>query len=81
MKIKWDANFCIEDSTVQLGEAYICLVEYVNVNTKSNVTYMITDVSEQVIAKSITKTYDRTFANEFEVYDQLLSEYEGSEIV
>lgn len=81
MKIKWDANFCIEDSTVQLGESYICLVEYVNINTRSNVTYMITDMSEQVIAKKITKVYDRTFANEIEVYDQLLSEYEGSEIV
>lgn len=81
MRIKWDAGFQIEDSTVQLGEAFISLAKFQNVDSKCNVEYIITDVTGTVLAKYVRKTYDRTFANDAEVYNQLLTEFPNSELV
>ena len=81
MRIKWNSNFQIEDSTVQLGEAVIRVLRFENVDGKSNVEYIITDYEETTLSKTVVLTYDRTFANETEVYNQLLTEYENSEIV
>jgi hypothetical protein len=81
MRLKWNANFQIEDSTIQLGEAYIRVVTFQNVNSKCKVEYMITDDAEQALAKYVRKTYERNFANEAEVYEELLTEYENSEII
>lgn len=81
MRLKWNANFQIEDSTIQLGEAFIRVTAFENVNGQCNVEYMITDVTEQSLVKYVRKTYDRTFANEAEIYGELLTEYENSEIV
>ena len=81
MRIKWNANFQIEDSTVKLGEAFIRVIKFENVNSKCNVEYMITDEAEESMAKYVRKTFDRTFINETEVYNQLLSEYVDSVLV
>lgn len=81
MRIKWNANFQIEDSTVQLGEAFIRVVKFQNVDSACNVEYMITDESEETMAKYVRQTFDRTFANETEVYNQLITEYVDSVLV
>lgn len=81
MRIKWNAGFQIEDSTVQLGEAFISVTRFENVDSKCNVEYIITDDTGTVLAKYVRKTYERTFANEAEVYNELLTEYPNSELV
>jgi hypothetical protein len=79
--IKWNCNFNIPDSTVQLAEAFIKVVDYKNINTHSTVNVSITDESEDVMIKEYTKEFDRTFENVDEIYEELLLEYENAEII
>ena len=55
--------------------------KFENVDSKCNVEYIMTDESEQNLAKYVRVQINRTFANEAEVYNYLLTEFEGSEII
>ena len=81
MRIKWNSNFQIPESTVQFAETFIRVVKFENVDSKCNVEYIMTDESEQNLAKYVRVQINRTFANEAEVYNYLLAEFEGSEII
>ena len=79
--IQWDCNFALEDSSIQLGVAYIKVVDYININNRSKVSVQITDESGEIIVKEYKKLYDRTFNNDIEVYEELLKDYENSRIL
>jgi hypothetical protein len=79
--IKWNSNFNIPDSTVQLAEAFIKVVDYKNINNHSIVNVSITDEIGDVVIKEYTKEFDRTFENVDEIYEELLLDYENSEII
>jgi hemerythrin len=79
--IKWNSNFNIPDSTVQLAEAFIKVVDYKNINNHSTVHVSITDEIGDVMIKEYTKEFDRTFENVDEIYEELLLDYEDAEII
>ena len=81
MRIKWNSNFQIEDSNIQFSEAFIKIQSFENINDTCIVSYIITDESEQSVAKQVSHLYNRNFINETEIYNILLTEYENSEIV
>ena len=79
--IKWNCAFNIPDSTVQLAEAFVRVVEHKNINNHSTVDVIITDESGEIVAKEYTQEFDRTFENVDEIYEELLLDYENAEII
>jgi hypothetical protein len=79
--IKWNCNFNIADSTIQLAEAFVKVVDYENINDHSIVNIIITDVTGEILVKEYSKEYSRTFLNNNEIYEELLLDYENAEIV
>jgi hypothetical protein len=79
--IEWNCNFALEDSSIQLRVAYIKVVEYININNRSEVSVQITDNSGEIIVKEYKKLYDRTFNNDKEIYEELLEDFENSKIL
>jgi hypothetical protein len=79
--IKWYCNFNIQDSTVQLPEAFVRVVSYKNINDHSSVNVMICNEDETIIVKEYTKTYDRIFNNVEEVYEELIKDFFDAEII
>jgi hypothetical protein len=79
--IKWNCNFNIPDSTVQLAEAFVKVVEYKNINNHSTVDVIITDESGEVVVKEYTQEFDRTFENVDEIYEVLVEEFEDAVIL
>jgi hypothetical protein len=79
--IKWNSNFNIVDSTIQLAEAFVKVVDYKNINNHSTVNVSIADESGNVIIKEYTKEFARTFENVDEIYEELLLDYEDAEII
>ena len=79
--IKWNCNFNIPDSTVQLAEAFIKVVDYKNINTHSMANIIISDESENILIKEYLQEFQRTFENVDEIYEELLLNYENAEIV
>lgn len=76
--IKWNCNFNIPDSTVQLAEAFVKVVEYKNINNHSTVDVLITDESGEVVVKEYTKEFNRTFENVDEIYEVLTGDYKDA---
>lgn len=81
MRIKWNSNFNIKDSVVQLAEAYIKIIRFQNLNDKAEIEFIITDFNEDVLAKKEIKIFERNFNNETEVYLELLNDFPNSEII
>jgi bifunctional DNA-binding transcriptional regulator/antitoxin component of YhaV-PrlF toxin-antitoxin module len=79
--IEWNCNFALEDSTIQLGVAHVKVVEYININARSEVAVIITDETGEIIVKEYKKLYDRTFNNDKEIYEELLEDFENSKIL
>lgn len=79
--IKWNCNFNIADSTIQLAEAFVKVVDYKNINTHSIVNIIITDVTGEILVKEYSQEFQRTFENVDEIYEELLLDYENVEIV
>lgn len=79
--IKWQANFQIEDATVQMAEAYIRVIEFKNSGGKCTAKFLVGDETGNIIVKEYTKTFNITFADEADVYAAELLEYDPAEIV
>lgn len=79
--IKWKCNFNIPDSTVQLAEAFVKVVEYKNINNHSTVDVIITDESGEIVVKEYTQEFLRTFENVDEIYEVLIEEFENAAII
>jgi bifunctional DNA-binding transcriptional regulator/antitoxin component of YhaV-PrlF toxin-antitoxin module len=79
--IKWRSNFNIEESTVQLAEAFVKVENYLNINNHSIVTIIISDETGNIIVKEYTKNYERTFNNTYEVYEELIHDFPDSELI
>lgn len=79
--IKWYCNFNIEESTVQLAEAFVKIENYLNINNHSIVTIIISDETGNVIVKEYEKNYERTFNNTDEVYEELIHDFPDSELI
>ncbi len=79
--IKWNCNFNIPDSTIQLNTAFIKVVDYKNINDYSIVDIVITDETGNTTIKEYSKEYTRTVENIDEIYEKLLLDYENVEIV
>ena len=79
--IEWNCNFNIENSIIQLDKAYIKVIDYVNINGRSEVNIQISDITGLSIVREYTETFDRTFNNDYEIYEELLLNYNDAEIV
>ena len=79
--IKWKCAFNIPDSTIQVSEAFIKVVDYKNINDHSIVSFIITDDTGNVIIKEYTQEFDRTFENLDEIYEIVLNEFDNSSLV
>lgn len=79
--IKWESNFQIEDVSMQLFETYVRVAQFTNMSTSCVVKFNLTDESGDNVVKSYSKTYDRTFANEIEIYEHALPEFTPAVIV
>ena len=79
--IKWNCNFSIPDSTIQVDVAFIKVMNYKNVNDNSIVDVIITDETGNISIKEYSKEYTRTFSNIDEIYEELIKDYENVEII
>ena len=79
--IKYNANFQIEDASIQLGEAYVRVTAFTNKVNKSTANIAITDFTGDIIVKEYVKTFDKLFNDEEEIYLEMLPKFEGGEIV
>ena len=79
--IKWNCAFNIPDSTIQLSEAYVKAIDFVNINQRCEVNIQITDLSGEVVVKEYMQNFDRTFVNDTEIYEEILSEFTDASII
>lgn len=79
--IKWNCAFNIPDSTIQVSEAFIKVVDYKNINDHSTVNLIITDDTGNVIIKEYSQEFNRTFDNVDEIYEIVLNEFDNSSLV
>jgi hypothetical protein len=79
--IEWNCNFALEHSSIQLEIAYVRVVEYININDRSEVFIKITDESGEIVVKEYKKLFNRTFNNDKEIYEELLKDFENSKIL
>lgn len=73
--IKWNCNFNIEDTTVQLGVALVEVVAFTNVNNTATADIIITDESKEIVVKQYTQKFSRSFRNVEEVYAELVKKF------
>lgn len=78
--IKWNSNFQIENSMIQLAEAIISIQSFENMGKKCNVTVVITDETLENIARIDSHTIDGNFSNEEDIYPKLLAKYPDSKV-
>lgn len=79
--IKWNCNFNIPNSTVQLAEAFIKVVDYKNINNNSFVDIIISDETGNIIVKEYSQKFEKNFNNIDEVYEELLLLFENSKLI
>jgi hypothetical protein len=79
--IKWNCNFNIPDSAIQLSGAYVNVTSYKNINDSSVVDISITDETGFVTVKQYSETFQRSFANVEEIYQELLYKFDNAELV
>ena len=79
--IKWQSNFEIQDSALQLGTAWVTVDSYETVDGVTTVQVKIADDTGENIAKQYAKTYDRTFANLQEIYAELVKDFDPAEVI
>lgn len=78
--IIWNCNFNIPDSTVQLATGFIHVVSYENINSTAMANIKITDDTGNIIVKEYQKTFNKTFENIKEVYNELLLDFTDAEL-
>jgi len=79
--IKWNCAFQIPDSTVQLAEAFVSIVEVKQINANTLVLIKIADESGNTVVKEYEKIFNKTFNNTEEIYLELINDFENAEIV
>lgn len=79
--IKWNCNFQIPDSTIQVGVAYIVVESFENRVSNCKVKIKIVDDTQEILIKEEEKIIDGLYNDENEIYFILLPEYPDSEIV
>jgi hypothetical protein len=79
--IQWHCNFNLPDSIVQLDYAYIKVIEYLNINQRSEALIRISDYSGDVIIREYRQNFDRTFQNEIEIYEEIMAEFDNSILI
>ena len=79
--IKWECNFNIPDSSVQISACLIRVSKYVNYDNYSMVDIIITDETGEIVAKEYVERIDRIFENEIQIYEFLLTKFDNSIIV
>jgi len=79
--IIWNCAFNIPDSTMQVAEAYVRVVNYKNINAKAAVDVIVTGDTDDVIIKEYRQTFERNFNNEDEIYEELLPDYQPGTII
>ena len=78
--IKWDCNFTIENSTIQVSTAHIKINEFKNINDKCLVDIDILDEFENIIVKNYQKEYSKNYSNVDEIYEDLILDFSNSEL-
>jgi len=81
MKIKWNSNFQIEDSTVQCAVAYVHIDSFKVFDSTTDVEIIIRDESETMGIKQYKKIYDKKIENIETLYGLLVSDFADAEIV
>lgn len=79
--IKWNCNFNIEDSSVQVDIAYVIIEGFVNRTTNCKVNIKIVDESNQILIKQYDKIIEGIYNDEDEIYPVLLNDFENAEVV
>lgn len=79
--IKWNSNFQIEESMIQLAEAYVEIESFDNIGDTCEINVIISDESKENIAKRQTHVVNTNCQSLADAYDKLLSEYPDSELV
>lgn len=79
--IKWNCNFSIEDSTVQVPVAIIKIENYKNSNSTCTVLFNIFDDSETILVKKYERVYSQNFNSDDEIYLVEIKEFQDAELV
>lgn len=79
--IKWNCNFSIEDSTVQVPVAIIKIENYKNSNGTCSVLFNMFDESQTILIKTYERIYSQTFNSEDEIYLVAVKEFQDAELV
>jgi hypothetical protein len=79
--IKWNCNFNIPNSSIQLDVAYITVTDYKVTDDYSIVSIMITDETKEIIVKEYIEKIQKIFNNIDEIYIDLLEQFSNSVIV
>ena len=79
--IRWESNFNIPDSTVQVAVAYVRVVSHEIKNSETLIRVVITGEVEDVVIKE----YDQTLAGQFSdigsIYEEIMPEFMPSSLV
>jgi len=79
--IRWNTNFQIEDASIQVGVALIEVTEYKNINDTCVINIKMTDETNQYTVKEYKLTQNRNYNNLDEIYLDLVSSFDNSEII
>lgn len=79
--IKWNCNFNIDESTVQLDVALIRLLSNKIINDQTEIEILITDQTGNIVVKQIKQLIDTPINNVDAIYKYLLTQYLNSTII
>jgi hypothetical protein len=79
--LKWNCNFSIEDSSIQLNTVVIYVDSFRNVNGNCEVSLVMKDEFNLYTVKEYTYTFNKELTNIDAVYQELLTVYNDSIII
>jgi len=79
--LKWNCNFAIEDSSVQLNTVVIYVTSFRNVNGNCEASLVMKDEFSLYTVKEYTYTFNKELTNIDAVYQELLTVYNDSVII
>lgn len=79
--IKWNSNFNIENSSIQLATAMIKILSFNNNESECNVDLLITDEDQTYTVKQTVVTISGNYTDIDSVYLEVVKLFENAELV
>lgn len=78
--IKWNSNFNIPDSAIQIANVHIKIISYETDGKSTIAKVSMTDETGEITVKEYQQTFDRSFTSKNDIYLHMLEQFNGAKI-